>query len=219
MQIQAAELTPQLTPRQLQLLKAIADSQAARCCSPTIAELAHQLNISRTTVFEHITELRKKNLLSDYSGRARSLKLTSKAQELLNQLSENSDLLCPSSENIPLLGRVAAGLPIEAVENKELLSLASCFGNSDSIFALEVKGDSMLDDGIRSGDYVICRRASSAETGQLVVAIVDEGSTTLKRFYKEKTAVRLQPANDNYQPIYSDSCRIEAVVIGLIRKF
>jgi len=118
-----------------------------------------------------------------------------------------------------MLGRVAAGLPIEAVEDKEQLSLASCFGNSDSIFALEVKGDSMIDDDIRSGDYIICRRAFSAETGQLVVAIVDEGSATLKRFYKEKTAVRLQPANDNYQPIYSENCRIEAVVIGLIRKF
>lgn len=219
MNIQTTESTLQLTPRQSQLLKAIASSQKTRCCSPTIAELANQLNISRTTVFEHITELRRKNLLSDYSGRARSLKLTSKAQELLNQLDNYAPDLFISAQNIPMLGRVAAGLPIEAVEDKEQLSLASCFGNSDSIFALEVKGDSMIDDDIRSGDYIICRRAFSAETGQLVVAIVDEGSATLKRFYKEKTAVRLQPANDNYQPIYSENCRIEAVVIGLIRKF
>ncbi len=218
MQIQTTRLTPQLTPRQLQLLKAIAASQTARCYSPTIAELAHRLNISRSTVFEHITELRKKSLLSDYSGRARSLKLTSKAQELLNRLDNYNPDFPALPQDIPLLGRVAAGLPVEAVENKEQLSLVSCFGNSDNIFALEVKGDSMIDDDIRSGDYIICRRVSSAETGQLVIAIVDDGSATLKRFYKEKTAVRLQPANDNYSPIYSNNCRIEAVVIGLIRK-
>jgi len=219
MLIQTTQLTPQLTPRQLQLLKAIAASQTARCCSPTIAELARRLNISRSTVFEHITELRKKSLLSDYSGRARSLKLTSKSQELLNQLDNHHTDFPALPQDIPLLGRVAAGLPVEAVENKEQLSLVSCFGNSDNIFALEVKGDSMIDDDIRSGDYIICRRVSSAETGQLVIAIVDDGSATLKRFYKEETAVRLQPANDNYSPIYSNNCRIEAVVIGLIRKF
>jgi repressor LexA len=118
-----------------------------------------------------------------------------------------------------LSGRVAAGVPLEAVENVECLSLNSCFGTGDDIFALEVKGDSMINEDIREGDYVICSRSSVADDGQLVVAIVDEENATLKRFYKEKNRARLQPANDNYQPIYADNCRIEAVVVGLVRRF
>jgi len=121
------------------------------------------------------------------------------------------------STGIPLAGRVVAGSPLEAVENIESLSLQSCFGSGDDLFALQVCGESMINEDIHEGDYVICRRNHVAENGQLVVAIVDNDNATLKRFYKEKTRVRLQPANDNYQPIYSDNCRIEAVVIGLVR--
>jgi repressor LexA len=208
-----------LTPRQLQLLKAIHVFQAGRCYSPTIAELAAELSISRSTTFEHITELRKKDLLSHSPSAARSLSLTSKARKLLDCLDD--EIFNPHRRlkaDIPLAGRVAAGVPIEAVENIETLSLNSCFGNSDNIFALEVKGDSMTGDGIADGDFVICRKCSSADDGQLVVAIVDNENATLKRFYREKSAVRLQPSNDNYDPIYSDNCRIEAVVIGLVRK-
>jgi repressor LexA len=110
-------------------------------------------------------------------------------------------------------------VPIEAVENVELLSLTSAFGSGDDIFAFEVTGDSMIDEDIRHGDYVICRRSRIAEDGQLVIAILDDQNATLKRFYKENNCARLQPANDDYQPIYTDNCRIEAIVIGLVRKF
>jgi repressor LexA len=214
-----ASLENHLTPRQLQLLKAIRVFQAGRCYSPTIAELASQLEISRSTTFEHIAELRKKDLLSASPATARSLKLTSKAQKLLDCLDSNISNFCSRlPAGIPLAGRVAAGSPIEAIENLESLSLNSCFGSSDNIFALEVKGDSMTGDGILDGDFVICRKCSTADNGQLVVAIVDDENATLKRFYKEKSAVRLQPANDDYDPIYSANCRIEAVVVGLVRK-
>ena len=119
---------------------------------------------------------------------------------------------------IPLVGRVAAGLPVEAVENKDYLSIESCFGNTGDIFALEVKGDSMIGENIREGDYVICKRTATASNGQLVVAIVDNEDATLKRFYREKNRVCLQPANEAYEPIYSDNCQIQSVVIGLVRK-
>jgi repressor LexA len=109
-------------------------------------------------------------------------------------------------------------VPVEAVENIELLSLGSVFGSGDGIFALEVTGDSMIDEDVRHGDYVICRRSRIAEDGQLVVAIVDDQNATLKRFYEEKGRARLQPSNDDYQPIYTDNCRIEAIVIGLLRR-
>ncbi|MHC4460124.1 MAG: transcriptional repressor LexA [Planctomycetota bacterium] len=214
-----AKPTNHLTPRQLQLLKAICLFQTSRCYSPTIGELASELGLSRSTVFEHIDELRKKGLLSSSPGRARSLKPTSKAQELLNRLSNHSSDSYPKPPNgIPLVGKVAAGLPIEAIENPELLSLSSHFAAGDDTFALEVTGDSMVDDDIRDGDFVICRRTPLANNGQLVIAIVDNENATLKRFHKEKTQVRLQPANADYDPIYSDNCRIEAVVVGLVRK-
>lgn len=116
------------------------------------------------------------------------------------------------------MGRVAAGLPVEAVENKDYLSIESCFGNTGDIFALEVKGDSMIGENIREGDCVICKRTATASNGQLVVAIVDNEEATLKRFYKGKIRVRLQPANEAYEPIYSDNCQIQGVVIGLVRK-
>lgn len=215
-----AKLANQLTPRQLQLLKAIRTFVASRCYSPTIAELALELAISRSTAFEHIAELRKKSLLSALPAKARSLKLTSKAQKLLNCLNNDSSNPCSQPPaGIPLVGKVAAGSPIEAIEDIEFLSLSSHFGNSDDIFALEVTGDSMVDDDIRNGDFVICRRTALANNGQLVIAIVDEQEAALKRFYSEKRRVRLQPANDDYDPIYSDNCRIEAVVVGLVRKF
>jgi len=208
-----------LTPRQLQMLKAIRTFQASRCYSPTIGELALQFGISRSTAFEHITELRQKGLLSGSPGRARSLTLTSKSQNLLSNLTDHSsDSYRQSPTGIPLAGRVAAGSPIEPIEDTDFLSLSSCFGNSDCLFALEVKGDSMIDDGICNSDFVICRRSAVAENGQLVIAIVDNEEATLKRFYKESNCVRLQPANDGFDPIYSDNCRIEAVVVGLVRK-
>jgi repressor LexA len=224
-----AKLANQLTPRQLQLLKAIRVSQASRCYSPTIAELASELAISRSTAFEHIAELRKKSLLSALPAKARSLKLTSKAQKLLNCLNNDSSNPCSqppaglsgvalAKTDIPLVGKVAAGSPIEAIEDIELLSLSSHFGNSDDIFALEVIGNSMAGADIRDGDYVICRRSPVANNGQLIIAIIDNENATLKRFYREESQVRLQPANDDYDPIYSDNCRIEAVVVGLVRK-
>ncbi len=220
MQSETLETVDQLTPRQIQLLETIAAFKASRCYSPTIGELACTLKISRSTTFEHITELRKKALLLSCPGKARSLNLTSRSQKVLNQLAEyDSDYQVDLSQGIPLAGKVAAGLPIEAVESREVLSIKTYFGNTDDIFALEVTGDSMVGDGICEGDCVICRRSSVADDGQLVVAIVDDDKATIKRFYKGKKQARLQPANDNYEPIYSNNCRIEAVVVGLIRKF
>jgi len=220
MPLSSTESAIQLTPRQLQLLRMITEYQQNRCYSPTLAEMATALDISRSTVFEHISELRGKGLLSGSPNKARSLRTSLKAQELLS-CSTNQDFNSRPREpkGIRLAGQVAAGMPLEAVENIESLSLNSCFGTGDEIFALEVNGESMIDEDIQPGDYAICRRSSVAHDGQLVVAVVDEENATLKRFYKEKSQARLEPANENFQPIYSDNCRIEAVVIGLVRKF
>ena len=219
MRLRTAQPAIQLTPRQLQLLQMVARFQENRCYSPTLAEMACELDISRSTVFEHLTELRKKDLLSGYQNKARSLKVSSHGQELLSDLSgQSSPTHATEAGGIPLAGSVAAGVPVEAIENIESLSLTSAFGSGDDIFALEVAGDSMINEDIREGDYVICRRSRVADDGQLIVAIVDDENATLKRFYRDKDRARLQPANDDYQPIYTNNCRIEAIVIGLVRK-
>ena len=233
MPLETAGPSAQLTPRQLQLLRMVAGSRQNQCYSPTLGEMACELKISRSTVFEHIAELRKKGLLCGSPNRARSLTLSPRACELLNCFSKrvrrvpvrasegnalSATVAHPKPEGIRLAGRVAAGVPLEAVENVDQLSLTGCFGSGDDLFALEVTGRSMIDEDIREGDYVICRRSRVAENGQLVVAIVDECDATLKRFYKEAHQVRLQPANDDFEPIYSTNCRIEAVVVGLIRR-
>jgi repressor LexA len=214
------DLIDGLTPKQLQVLRHIAAFHGRQCYSPTIAELAIQLSLSRSTVFEHLGELQRKSLLATSPGRARSLRLTPQGQRLLSiaraEVVEDRD---ESRAGVPLLGQVAAGVPVEAVENKENLSLGSCFGTGDDLFALQVRGDSMIGENIRPGDYVLCRRAETAQNGQLVVALVNEGQATLKRFYKEPDKARLQPANPDYQPIYSNDCCINAVVVGLLRKF
>ncbi|MBN1362808.1 MAG: repressor LexA [Sedimentisphaerales bacterium] len=208
-----------LTPRQVQVLRHIACFCDRQRYSPTIAELAGKMNISRSTVFEHLGELQRKGLLSTCQGKARSSRLTSRGRGLLEHL----DAAGPEPEDqptggVPLLGQIAAGLPREAVENVESLSLESCFGLGGDLFALEVSGDSMIEENIEPGDYVICRRTNVADDGDLVVALVEEDEATLKRFYKERDHIRLEPANANYRPIRTNHCRIEGIVVGLLRR-
>jgi len=208
-----------ITPRQLAVLKAIAYFEKNRCYSATIAELAIRLNVSRTTVFEHIAALREKKLLTGTKGKARSLKLTRQANRLLDEIDRTEELTEASGGCVPLLGNVAAGNPIDAIEDRQLLSLTSVFGDGDDIFALQVRGDSMIDAGINTGDFVLCKRTPNAEDGDMVVAIVDEDTATVKQFYREENQVRLEPANDSYEPIYTDNCRIEGIVLGSVKKF
>ena len=220
MHLEPIRQSSRLTPRQMQILKTISDFQSIQCFSPTIGELAKELSISRSTVFEHTIALRKKGLLTASPGKARSFEITTQAYELINAANESYEPDNASAGGaIPLAGRVAAGLPIEAIEQKEFISFDTCFSANGETFALQVAGDSMIDDNIYDGDYVICRSAKQARNGQLVVAIVDEDNATLKRIYKEKTRIRLQPANDNYLPVYTENCRIQAIVVGLVRKF
>lgn len=183
--------------------------------SPTIARIARQLGTARSTVFEHIKELRKKGLLTSQPGRAHSLSLTEKGGELLESAAPSR--IPEKTSEIRLLGRIAAGQPVEAIEDERTITVSDLFGTDNSTFALQVTGESMKDEGIFDGDYVICRSADTARNGQLVVAIVDRDDATLKRFYKEKDCIRLEPANPDFEPIYTKNCRIQAVAVGLIR--
>ena len=212
----------QVTPRQLKVLSEVSELERKNCYLPTIGEVAGELGVSRTTVFEHIGALRKKGLIAKTTGKARSLKLTASANRLLESIRQQSGASnSPSSrelEGLPLLGKVAAGVPIEAIENAERVSLKDMFGDSDDVFALAVTGDSMIDEGIDTGDVVICKKATDASNGQIVVAIVDDDSATLKRFYRENDHVRLEASNDAYDDIISNNCRIEGIVLGHLRR-
>ena len=142
--------------------------------------------------------------------------MTQRASRLLK--AERTVRESAAGDEVPLLGRVAAGIPIEAIEDKQQLSIKGMFGSREDIFSLEVDGDSMIGEGINTGDYVICRHATNAENGQMVVAIVDDENATLKRFYREGDCVRLEASNAAYEPIYTNNCRVQAVVVGHIRR-
>jgi len=216
----------QITPKQLETLRQVENFLRSQCYSATIGELAAALNISRTTAYEHIAGLREKGLLVRSTGKARCLRLTSSGERLLEQAreieaaqSEPDEFVHDATGGIFLRGRVSAGYGIEAIEEQTPFSLPEAFGSGDDIFVLEVCGESMIDAGIDDGDFVICKSAQTANDGQIVIAMLDDEQATMKRFYRDKKAARLMPANDAFEPIYSTTCRIQAVVIGAVKQF
>jgi repressor LexA len=124
----------------------------------------------------------------------------------------------PSDAGLPLAGVIAAGRPVEAVEQPERLDFRDLFGDPD-LFALEVRGNSMIEDQIADGDYVIVRKQPTASDGQIVVALLGDGEATLKRFYRESHRVRLEPANREMKPIFAKNVRIMGIVIGVVRRY
>lgn len=196
-----------LTPRQLEILTMVRDGRRREGYSPTLQEMADELGISKITVFEHVEALLEKGLLTRSTNKARSLEVTSQAQF------PDERPTC-----LPLAGRIAAGNPIEAIENPETIDLEEVFTSRYPVRALQVVGDSMIDEHIREGDVVVYEQRSNARNGDTVVALIDGDEATLKKFFREKNRVRLQPANARYQPIYSRNVEIQGVVIGVIRR-
>lgn len=203
-----------LTPRQLHIAQLIRDARVAHGYSPTMQELADEIGVSKVTVFEHVEALVRKGVLEREPNKARSL-----------SIAEGTAL--PDEERslvFPLVGRIAAGQPIEQFETGDSLDLESIFGprvgRSGTTFALQVIGLSMQDEGILDGDYVIVRRASTARAGQRVVALLPNGETTLKTFFREPDGrIRLQPANEEFAPIIVKECSIQGIVVGVMRRY
>jgi repressor LexA len=200
-----------LTPRQTDVIVAIRNYRHLHGYSPTMQELADQLGTSKVTIFEHVGALEKKRLLRRNKHKARSLEII------------KSDLLPDEnrSTKLPLLGNIAAGSPIEAVENREELDLEQLFHSPSGVFVLRVRGNSMIEDHLCDGDYVVIERREQARNGEQVVALLDSGEATLKRFYKEGAKIRLQPANRTMEPRIVDAnrCKIQGVVIGVLRSY
>jgi len=204
-----------ITKRQRQVYDFISSFVQKNGYSPSFEEIAEgmQLN-SLATVHKHISNLETKGLLTRDYNRSRSIDLVPPKGRLKQSMSVNTTMV------LPLLGRIAAGQPIEAVQSHETISLSD-FVQSKEVFVLEVSGESMQDEHIMNGDYVLVERVKTAHNGDIVVALVDENDATLKRFYREGDNIRLQPSNAAMKPIIvpAAAVQIQGRVIGVLRKY
>jgi len=195
----------QMTARQRAVYEFVRDKIRNRGYGPTVREIAEHFHIrSPNGVMCHLKALEKKGLITREPNMSRAIQL---AAEPIHQ------------KGLPLAGRIAAGVLHEAVEQDERVDFDELFDSENkSLFVLQVDGDSMIDDQISDGDYVIIRRQRTARRGQIVVALTEENEATLKRWYPEKNRIRLEPANSNMKPIYVKNARVLGVVIGVVRK-
>jgi len=204
-----------LTKRQKQVLDFIAGFVDENGYCPSYEEIARGLGLaSLATVHKHISVLEAKNYLKRGFNQSRSIELTPK-------YAQDQRRTRPTNMEIPLLGRIAAGAPVESVEQSEVLNFADFAGNQGT-FALEVRGNSMIDDHICDGDLILLERVAEARDGDIVVALVAGSETTLKRFYREsEDTVRLQPANSTLQPILvpARDVQIQGRLLAVLRKY
>ena len=204
-----------LTKRQKEFLDFLAGFLEKRGYSPSYEEIADGLSLaSLATVHKHILALESKHYVKRGFNQSRSLELAPKFYEEQRQFQ-------PAQFEVPLLGRIAAGAPVEAIAGQDTLNFSDFAGNA-STYALQVRGDSMIEDHICDGDFVLVQKATDARDGDIVVALVDGVETTLKRFHNEPgDRVRLQPANSSMQPIYvaRSSVAIQGKLLAVLRKY
>ncbi len=195
----------QFTKKQHEIMRFISSFQEENDgISPTLDEIAEHMGVCKITIHEHVGALVRKGALRKEKHFARSI-----------------EILAPefSRRGLPLSGLITAGFPIEAIEQQETFDPASIIPPRVESYVLRVKGNSMINESIRDGDYVIVEKCSTAQNGQTVVAVTGDNEATLKKFYKEENRVRLQPANDEMEPIYVDNCEIRGVVRGVVRRY
>ena len=204
-----------LTKRQKQVLDFIANFVDEQGYCPSYEEIARGLQLaSLATVHKHISVLAAKSYLKRGFNQSRSLELAPKYLQEQRRAK-------PAPIEIPLLGRIAAGAPVEAVEQREVLNFADFVGDGNT-FALEVRGNSMIDDHICDGDMILLERVTQARDGDIVVALVSGSETTLKRFYREGAdMIRLQPANAALKPIVvpARDVQIQGRLLAVLRKY
>jgi repressor LexA len=199
-----------LTRRQKEILDFVGRHIERKGYAPTIEEIGEHFGLrSLATVHKHLTNLQDKGLIKRAWNRSRALELVPTRVEV-------------KAVELPLLGRVAAGTPIEAVSSTETIFVPEDMVGRSDTYVLQVKGDSMIDEQIRDGDYVIVEDRRSAREGEMVIALLEGESVTLKKYFREPGGrIRLQPANSRLKPLYvdEDDLRIQGVVIGVLRKY
>jgi len=191
-----------LTPKQLRILEYIRSYIDTNGYSPTLQDIAGQFKVSTVTVFEHLNALEKKGAIRRAKHKTRSIEIVGERKGWV----------------VPVKGTIAAGQPLEAVEDRELVRIEELLELDKNPYVLRVRGDSMVEEHICDGDYVMVEPRQWARDGETVVALIDNAETTLKKYFREGDMVRLQPANPMMKPIYSRDVQVQGVVIGVIRK-
>lgn len=197
-----------LTRRQSETLDRIRAWMSERNYSPSYRDIMKIMEIkSPATAYAHVQSLRRKGYIKLRDKQIRSIELTEKSNFFVRAI------------ELPLVGSIAAGTPIEAIENKESISVPLELLPNLNCFVLQVRGESMIEDGILDGDYVIVERNFYPNNGDVVVALLHNENATLKRYYREKTRIRLQPANKTMKPIYTKNPVIQGIVRGVLRRY
>jgi repressor LexA len=200
-----------LYKRQRQILDFIAQYIQQNGYAPTLQEIANSIGVSSlATVHEHLKALERKRVIKRFDGQVRGIELLDRTF-----LKNNEGI------DVPIMGYIAAGKPIEPYTDPDATFKISpeMISGKKRAYVLQVKGQSMIEDHIDDGDYVVIEETQNVENGDIVVALLDNGLATLKKFYKEVTRVRLEPANSSMSPIYATNVQIQGRVVGLIRKF
>lgn len=198
-----------LTKRQREILRFLKNYISKHGYSPTFQEIAEHFKFSsKGTVYKHLLNLKEKGFITKYWNKSRSIELTSDIAEM-------------AIVQLPLLGYVKAGQPIEAITEYNTIAVPSDLVRKGRHYVLRVQGDSMIEEHIRDGDFVIVKEQQAAENGEVVIALVRGTEVTIKKFYRENEYIRLQPANANHEPLIlpEESVAIQGVVVGILRKF
>jgi repressor LexA len=218
---EAPALTKHDAARKQKIIDYIAATLRARGYPPSVREMAKAVGLASTSaVHHHLAALEKEGYLERGATQSRALRLTPTAALRAGLTSELLPGVGPQDSHLlPIVGEIAAGGPIEAYQDaSETLSVPELLAPSGDAYVLRIRGDSMIDAHIEDGDYVVIRPQQTARDGDIVVAQVEENAVTLKRFFKERGRVRLQPANERYEPQYYDDVRIQGKLIGVIRR-
>lgn len=203
-------MTIVLPKKKQQILQYLKDYIQEHGYAPTLSEIAKQFHVSSlATIHEHLEYLEQNGFISRDSDTARGMTVIERENP-----TEGVATL------VPVVGMIAAGLPIEAIEDRtEGMPVPREMVRGKNSYILKVRGDSMIESLIADGDFVVCEKTDYAKDGDTVVAMLEDGSATLKKFFKMKNLIRLQPANKQYKPIYAKNVIIQGKVLGIIRKF
>jgi repressor LexA len=208
---------PLISVRQKEIIRFIYRFNEDHGYPPTVREIGEGVNLSSSsTVHAHLKSLETRGIIQRDAVLTRAIRLVVEvAERYMPQLSANSN---PAILNLPIIGTVAAGKPILALEDiEDYFPIPSNFISGEG-YILKIRGDSMIEDGIHDGDFVVVRRQQTAENGDTIVAMMD-GEATVKRYYADSKRIRLQPANKDMLPIFVDHADVLGKVVGLVRKF